>query len=159
FTGAANSNLNVAAPAGVDANAGLLVGPGAAARLDDLPPPSGAACAYPAARLSDAEVLTQNVGPLSAAQAARVGLAGRLAAYRFAKYLTKQKPEKTPSVTTVRVVTSDVAAAEAAFGPLSAVADAVLFSRDLVSEPANVLYPAEFARRVKELEALGAKVE
>ena len=33
------------------------------------------------------------------------------------------------------------------------------FTRDLVSEPANVLYPAEFARRVKALEALGLTVE
>jgi leucyl aminopeptidase len=35
----------------------------------------------------------------------------------------------------------------------------VSFTRDLVSEPANVLYPAEFARRVKELESLGLEVE
>src|SRR5690606_41212260 len=93
------------------------------------------------------------------ARAAVAGWAVRLAAYRFAKYLTKQKADKIPSVTTVRVVTSDVKAAEAAFGPLSAVADAVLFARDLVSEPANILHPVEFARRVKELEALGAKAE
>jgi len=40
-----------------------------------------------------------------------------------------------------------------------AVADAVCFTRDLVSEPANVLYPAEFARRVKALERPGLTVE
>nr|WP_313415052.1 leucyl aminopeptidase [Brevundimonas diminuta] len=159
FTGAANSNLAVAAPAGVDANSVLLVGAGAADKFDDLAVETAAAAAYHAAKLSGAEVLTIDAAHLSAEQAARVGFAVRLAAYRFAKYLTKQKADKIPSVTTVRVVTSDAAAAEAAFQPLSAVADAVLFSRDLVSEPANVLYPAEFARRVKELEALGAKVE
>ena len=37
--------------------------------------------------------------------------------------------------------------------------DAVFFARDLVSEPANVLYPVEFARRAKELTKLGVKVE
>ena len=37
--------------------------------------------------------------------------------------------------------------------------DAVFFTRDLVSEPANVLYPVEFARRAKELTKLGVKVE
>jgi leucyl aminopeptidase len=42
---------------------------------------------------------------------------------------------------------------------LSALADAVAFARDLVSEPANILYPAEFARRVKALEPLGLGVE
>jgi leucyl aminopeptidase len=38
-------------------------------------------------------------------------------------------------------------------------ANAVVFARDLVSEPPNVLYPAEFARRVKALEALGLSIE
>jgi leucyl aminopeptidase len=159
FNGAANSSLNVAAPAGIDANAVLLVGAGAADKQDDLAIETAAAAAYHAAKMSGAEVLTIEASHLSPELAARAGFAVRLAAYRFAKYLTKQKADKIPSVTTVRVVTSDVAAAEAAFKPLSAVADAVLFSRDLVSEPANILYPAEFARRVKELEALGAKVE
>ncbi|WP_313575259.1 leucyl aminopeptidase [Brevundimonas sp.] len=159
FTGAANSSLNVAAPAGIDANAVLLVGAGAADKLDDLAVETAAAAAYHAAKLSGAEILTIDASHLSPELAARAGFAVRLAAYRFAKYLTKQKADNIPSVTTVRVVTSDVKAAEAAFEPLSAVADAVLFSRDLVSEPANILYPAEFARRVKELEALGAKVE
>jgi len=159
FNGASNSSLNVAAPAGIDANAVLLVGAGAADKQDDLAVETAAAAAYQATKLSGAEVLTIEASHLSPELAARAGFAVRLAAYRFAKYLTKQKAEKIPSVTTVRVVASDVKAAEAAFGPLSAVADAVLFSRDLVSEPANILYPAEFARRVKELEALGAKVE
>lgn len=159
FNGAANSHLNVAAPAGVDAGSVLLVGAGSADKFDDLAIETAAAAAYHAAKMSGSEVLTIDVSYLSGEQAARAGFAVRLAAYRFAKYRTTLKADKIPSITTVRVVTSDVAASEAAFQPLSAVADAVLFSRDLVSEPANVLYPAEFARRVKELEALGAKVE
>ena len=159
FTGAANSSLTVAAPAGVDARSVLLVGAGAADKFDDLAVETAAAAAYHAAKMSGAEVLTIDAAHLSAEQAARVGFAVRLAAYRFVKYLTKQKADKIPSVTTVRVVASEVAAAEAAFGLLSAVADAVLFSRDLVAEPANILYPAEFARRVKELERLGLEVE
>src|SRR5690606_24136850 len=129
FNGGANSSLMVAAPAGVDANSVLLVGAGAADKFDDLAVETAAAAAYHAAKMSGAEVLTIDAAHLSAEQAARVGFAVRLAAYRFVKYLTKQKADKIPSVTTVRVVTSDAAAAEAAFGPLSAVADAVLFSR------------------------------
>ena len=36
----------------------------------------------------------------------------------------------------------------------------MFFTRDLVSEPANVLYPVEFARRAKaELTKVGVKVE
>ena len=44
-------------------------------------------------------------------------------------------------------------------GPLGGVAEAVEFTRDLVSEPANILYPEEFAQRVKKLEKLGLEVE
>ena len=37
--------------------------------------------------------------------------------------------------------------------------NSVFFTRDLVSEPANVLYPVEFARRAKALTKVGLKVE
>ncbi len=159
FKGAANSSLNVLAPAGIDAGAVLLVGAGATDKFDDLAVEAYAATAYAAVKMSGAETLTIDATHLSAEQAARAGFAARLASYRFDKYHTKKAADKKPSITTVQVVTADPAAAEAAFAPLTAVADAVFFSRDLVSEPANILYPAEFARRVKELEALGAKVE
>ncbi|WP_292054185.1 MULTISPECIES: leucyl aminopeptidase [unclassified Brevundimonas] len=159
FKGGANSTLNVVAPAGVDADVVLLVGAGSADKFDDLAVETYAGAAYAAVKLSGAETLTIDTTHLTPEQAARAAFAARLAAYRFDKYLTKQKPEKVPSIKTVRVVTENPVAAEEAFGPLSAVADAVYFSRDLVSEPANILYPAEFARRVKELEKLGAKVE
>ena len=38
-------------------------------------------------------------------------------------------------------------------------AEGVLIARGLVNEPANVLYPEEFAKRAKELEKLGVEVE
>ncbi len=159
FTGAGSSSHLVAAPVGVEADSVLLVGAGDVAKFDDLAIETAAGTAFQAVRLSGAETLTLELGHLSPKQAARAGFAVRLAAYRFDKYLTKQKPDKIASVTTTRIVTSDIRAAQAAFEPMSAVADAVYFSRDLVAEPANVLYPAEFARRVKELERLGLKVE
>ena len=64
-----------------------------------------------------------------------------------------------PSIETVRIVCDDPDAATAAYAPLSALADGVYLTRDLVSEPANILYPAEFARRVKARETLGLTVE
>ena len=159
FTGGLNSTLVVAAPSDVKADTVVLTGAGDAAKFDDLALEAATGAAYHAVKLSGAETLTVEAGHLSADQAARVGFAVRLAAYRFDKYRTTMKPEKIPSITTVRVVAADPKAAEAAYGPLSAVADAVVFARDLVSEPANVLYPEEFARRVKGLEKLGLKVE
>ena len=53
----------------------------------------------------------------------------------------------------------DVAAAKKAHAGLDAVADGIFLARDLVNEPPNILYPAEFARRAKALSKLGLKVE
>lgn len=159
FTGKAGQSLSIAAPAGVESDAVLLVGAGAKDKLDDLAVEAFGGNAYAAVKLSGAEVLTIDASDLSPEQAARVGFAARLAAYRFDKYRTTQKADKIPSITTIRVVTTDLRGAEAALEPLSAVADGVIFARDLVSEPANVLYPAEFAKRVKALESLGLEVE
>ncbi|WEK39520.1 MAG: leucyl aminopeptidase [Candidatus Brevundimonas colombiensis] len=159
FTGKAGQSLLIAATTGVDADAVLLIGAGDKAKLDDLAVEAFGGSAYAAVKLSGAEVLTIDASDLTPEQAARAGFAARLAAYRFDKYRTTQKADKIPSITAVRVVTSDLRAAEAALEPLSAVADGVIFARDLVSEPANVLYPAEFAKRVKALESLGLEVE
>ena len=159
FVGKAGQTLMVAAVSGAKAESILLVGAGSADKIDDLAVEAFGGNAYAAVKLSGAEVLTIDASNLSPEQAARVGFAVRLAAYRFDKYRTTQKPDKIPSINTVRVVTSDLRAAEAALEPLTAVADGVIFAPDLVSEPANVLYPAEFARRVKALESLGLEVE
>ena len=159
FTGGSNSTLIVAAPAGVDAGAIVLTGAGDPTKFDDLALEAAAGAAYHAVKLSGATALTIDVSHLSAAQAARAAFAARLAAYRFLKYRTTLKPEKTPSIETIRIVAADPKAAQAAWADFAAVAEAVEFSRDLVSEPANVLYPEEFARRVKGLEKLGLEVE
>ncbi len=159
FTGGARSTLSVLAAPGVAAGHVLLTGAGAADKFDDLALETAAGQAYQAVKTSGGAVLAIDLSHLGPSQAARAGFAIQLAAYRFDRYLTRQKPEKLPSVKTVRIVTGDVEAARAAYAPMQAVAEAVHFARDLVAEPANVLYPAEFARRVKALEPLGLKVE
>jgi leucyl aminopeptidase len=159
FTGGSNSTLIVAAPAGVDASTVVLTGAGDPAKFDDLALEAAAGAAYHAVKMSGATSLTIDASHLSAAQAARAAFAARLASYRFLKYRTTLKPDKTPSIETIKVVAADVKAAQAAYESFAAVAEAVEFSRDLVSEPANVLYPEEFAKRVKGLEKLGLEVE
>ncbi len=76
-------------------------------------------------------------------------------AYDFADHKTG---EKTPQgAVTLRV--ADAAAAEAAFAPLRALAEGIFFTRDLVSEPANVLTTTAFADRLAALGDLGLAVE
>ena len=159
FSGGSNSTLLVAAPSGVDAGVVVLSGAGEAGKFDDLALEAAAGAAYHAVKLSGAKALTIDASHLSADQAARAAFAARLASFRFLKYRTTLKAEKTPSIETIKVVAADVAAAQAAYVNLAAVAEAVEFSRDLVAEPANVLYPEEYAKRVKALEKLGLEIE
>ena len=120
---------------------------------------SAAAAAFGALKACGAETLLVAFD-LEPEAAARAALGVRLAAYRFDRYRTREKPEAKPTVTSVRIATSDPVAAEAAYAPWSSLADGVLFTRDLVSEPPNVLFPEEFARRVQERAgAVGLEVE
>jgi len=156
FTGAKGQVLDMPGLAGIDAGRFLLVGAGKAAAFNDTAAEHAAAAAFNAVKSSGTTLLRVQ-GPPD--KAAHMAMGVRLAAYRFDRYKTKEPAEKKPSVVMTQIVSDDVDAALAAFAPLSAVADAVVFSRDLVSEPANILFPVEFARRVKALEGLGLQVE
>src|SRR5580704_18592949 len=91
--------------------------------------------------------------------AARLAFGVALRAYRFDKYRTKQKPEQKPSLAAVTVMTAASAKAKSAYGALGAAAEAVAFTRDLVSEPANELYPESMAQRAAALDLPGLTVE
>jgi leucyl aminopeptidase len=157
FTGAKGQTLDILGPGGTEAARLVLVGAGKQEAYDGMAAEHAAASAYAAVKASG--LTTLRIELPNAADAARAALGVRLASYRFDKYRTKEPEDKKPSVIKTQVVTTDVDGALAEFAPLAALADAVSFTRDLVSEPPNVLYPAEFARRVKELESLGLEVE
>ena len=91
--------------------------------------------------------------------AAHIALGARLRTYRFDKYKTKDKPEQKNSLASLTVVLAGPAEARKAYEKLEPVIDATFFTRDLVAEPANELYPVEFARRAKALTKLGVKVQ
>jgi leucyl aminopeptidase len=158
FTGAKGQHFDLVAPAGLESLRVTAIGSGPAGAAEDKAEGFGAS-AYAAVKTSGAEILTLLLGGESAQAAANAAFGARLASYRFDRYRTTEKPEKKPSVTTVAVACDDPAAAEAAHVTLSALADGIFFTRDLVSEPANILYPEEFARRVKAYESLGLVVE
>ena len=91
--------------------------------------------------------------------AARIAYGAVLRSYRFDKYRTKDEKKKKSSMSTLSLSVKDAAAARRAFGPMEKIADGVSFTRDLVSEPPNTLYPGSFAQQVKKLSQLGVKVE
>ena len=91
--------------------------------------------------------------------AAQLAFGARLRSYRFDRYKTKQKPEQKASLSRVTVATAAPAAAERAYEPLDKTAGAVFFTRDLVSEPANVIYPETLAAQAEILTEYGVDVE
>jgi len=157
FTGAKGQTLDILAPSGVDAARLVLVGAGKKDAYDAMGAEHAAATAYSAVKASG--LTTLRIELPNGADAARAALGVRLASYRFDKYRTKEPAEKKPSIAKVQIATTNVDGSVADFAPLAALADAVSFTRDLVSEPANVLYPVEFARRAAQLRKLGVGVE
>ncbi|MDH4386449.1 MAG: leucyl aminopeptidase [Caulobacter sp.] len=159
FTGARGQSLELIAPAGLDRARVTLVGAGP---KDEFGPEAAelfGAYAFQAVKVSGAATLTLPMPGASAEEAARAAFGCRLASYRFDRYRTTEKADKKPSVASVQVAVDDPDAAAAAYAPLAALGDGIFFTRDLVSEPANILHPEEFARRVKALETLGLEVE
>lgn len=91
--------------------------------------------------------------------AAYLASGAKLRAYTFDKYRTKIKPEDKPKLKSVTIITSAVDKAKKLYAPLAAIAEAVAFTRDIVSEPANVIYPETLAAECKKLTKYGIKVE
>jgi leucyl aminopeptidase len=158
FTGAKGQTLDLIAPAGLEAARVLLVGVDGDGAVEPETVEVAAGHAFQALKATGVTELLLKLGG-DAETAARAAFGVKLAAYRFDKYRTTEKAEKKPSVNVVKVAAADPAKAQKVFASLDAVADGVLFARDLVAEPANILHPEEFAARVKGLERLGLEVE
>ena len=91
--------------------------------------------------------------------AARAGLGAALATYAFDKYKTQLKDHQKISLSGVAVICDDPDAAQKSFdnfhGPIL---EGVRLARDVVNEPPNVIYPANYAKRIQELDS-GLKVQ
>jgi leucyl aminopeptidase len=159
FTGAMGQTVSILAPAGTPAGRVLVIGAGKQSAFDAKGAESAGAHAYNAAKDSGSDALLLLMPPAGPGRQAHAAFGIRLASYRFDKYRTTEKPEKKPSVTSASIAVADRKAAAAAFKTLSGLADAINYARDLVSEPANILYPEEYARRVRKLTKLGLEIE
>jgi len=103
---------------------------------------------------------------LSPAEAAvAVAEGARLRAYRFDGYRTKNNNNNNnnnsgkPALTTLTLRCRGSAKAKANYRARDKVAQGVFLTRDLVTEPPNILYPETLAKRCRELVKLGVKVE
>jgi leucyl aminopeptidase len=94
-----------------------------------------------------------------AEMAAHIAFGARLRDYRFDKYRTREKPEQKATLKRLTITLEDTGGARRGFEPLDKVSDGVFVTRDLVSEPANVIFPESLAEETKKLTALGVEVE
>ncbi len=165
FKGARGEILEIHAPAGLKVNLLLAVGFGKPTELTDLRMEAlGGAIAkkFNAAGVTSGAIA---IDPIKGAKlntanmAARAAYGAKLGTYRFDRYRTQEKPEKKPSLKTLNILTRTVATARKAYKPLSVIADGVILTRNLVSEPANVIYPKTLAQEARKLNKLGVKVE
>ena len=105
------------------------------------------------AKVKGSATLTVAAGALTRAADLAFGLA--LRAYEFTDHKTAEAEAQAGAVVMVSKP-EDVSAAAA---PMMAVAEGVFFTRDLVSEPSNVLTTTEFAARLSALSDLGLEIE
>ncbi|WP_075996005.1 leucyl aminopeptidase [Salaquimonas pukyongi] len=95
-------------------------------------------------------------GALEAQEAAGIAMGATLRAYEFDAYRTKKKDEKKKVALTL--VSGSDSALRKAVKQAQAIAGGVMFARDLVNEPANMLGPVEFAKKAESLKKLGCTV-
>ncbi|MCH7887848.1 MAG: leucyl aminopeptidase [Proteobacteria bacterium] len=166
FTGASEQFVDVVAPAALKAARVVLAGLGKPGTIDELGVQNlGGSLVAHLNRVGAKRAAVifdgwSDGGKISApALAANLAYGARLRSYRFAKYRTKEKPESKPTLAALTVVAPGPRQAQAVFGRLDRVADGVFFTRDLVSEPANVIYPVTLTAQAKTLSGLGVDVE
>ncbi len=90
--------------------------------------------------------------------AARFALGATLRSWRIDRYRTRQPAAQKPSLERIALANT-VTGTAAAWDDLRALAAGVAFTRELVAEPANVIYPESFVERCRALEADGVTIE
>jgi leucyl aminopeptidase len=164
FTGAKGQSLTLLGQAG-DIDRLTLLGVGKSRELDARAAEAIGGLVAAEANAAGQKAMTVVIDPLRGTAltpgqiAARIALGAQLRSYRFDKYKTKEKPEQKNTLERLTLVVASPGEAKRVHDKLEPTIDAVFFTRDLVSEPANVLFPVEFARRARELSKLGVKVE
>ena len=94
---------------------------------------------------------------LAGEDAATIAYGACLRNWRIDKYRTKLAETSKPSVTELIVVGAP-AEAQAAWPRYAAIADGVFLTRDLVAEPANIIYPESFVERCMHLAEMGVEI-
>jgi leucyl aminopeptidase len=163
FKGKRAATLDIVAPTGLEVSRLVVVGLGKVRELKarDFVKLGGVAMGKVPKSAEEATIVADLPGgAVKPDSLAELALGIRLRAYSFDRYKTKRKEgEEKPAEIEVTIAVANVAPVRKAYAAREAVANGVDFARDLVNEPANVLYPVEFAERALTLKKLGVAVE
>ncbi|HVX99886.1 MAG TPA: leucyl aminopeptidase [Pseudorhodoplanes sp.] len=161
FTGKNGTALVIPAPAGTRLQRLVVIGTGKAGEAEDAVKLGGLAMGHIPKRAAEATVVAELPdGAMKGPTVADLALGMTLRAYSFDRYKTKRKEGEEPrGALKVSLNCSNADSARSAWAEREAIAEGVIIARDLVNEPANVLYPEEFARRTLKLRKAGVLVE
>ncbi|MDG4719032.1 MULTISPECIES: leucyl aminopeptidase [Thalassospira] len=157
FKGKAGQSLQILAPANVELSRVIVFGIGKEAEFDVIAAQKlGGSVTARALSTGEKEVSVlfdmENL-------ASDFATGAMLRDYRFDKYRTTETKEDKPVLKSLDVATRDHKEAKKQFDSAKKVVEGVFFTRDLVSEPANVLYPETFTKEVMALEKLGVEID
>jgi len=92
--------------------------------------------------------------------AARLGLAAALRSWRYDRYRTKLKDNQKPTLAEIVIVGGGKEAGDRYAKRWAPVYEGVSLTRELVTEPANIIYPESFVERVKKsLDGSGVEID
>jgi leucyl aminopeptidase len=160
FEGEAGTIASFFISAGGGASQILLVGVGNEASAESFEKAGGALTAR---LLTSGETsllvdFTALASQISVEAAARLIFGAVLRGWRHDVYRTKLAAKARPTLTEIVLVNAPEGT-EAAWQRLDAVAQGISFTRELVTEPANIIYPESFVERCQPLKALGIEIE
>ena len=165
FSGKKGELLEILAPAGLEVSGVLVFGLGEPSELSQIDAENLGGSLVKKLNSSGVQNVTvvldniKSAGITAADAAAAIAFGAKLGSYRFRKYKTDTDDSAEPTLARMTLACKGSAAVRKAFADLDALAEGVFLTRDLVSEPANELYPESFADRCKDLTSLGIKVE
>lgn len=136
----------------------LLVGLGEAS-VSDLERAGAAVTArLQTSGVEDATVVFTDAATLTGDQLAHFATGALLRDWRIDTYRTKLPENAKPTLKAVTLVAAQADVAAKLWPEYKAVAEGVMFTRELVSEPANIIYPESFVERCEKLKDLGVEI-
>ncbi len=139
----------------------IVVGTGPKAGSDDTPEKFAGAAIARLLTSGETHAVIDVAGlKLDADAAARVALAAALRGWRYDRYRTRIKEKQKVTLATVTIVGAGQAAEERYATRYAPVVEGVALTRELVTEPANIIYPESFVERVTEsIKGLGLEIQ